>query len=199
MLNTSQLRELYGEPSDRAVRKELAALDIHARNFIEQSPFLVLSTADAEGNMDASPRGGTPGFVIMRSNNELLLPDAKGNNRLDSLRNISETGRVGMLFLIPGMDETLRINGTARISTDSAELDLFISERIRPKACVVIQIEKLFLHCAKALMRSKLWDPKSNIDRSSMPTMGEMLKDQLGHAGPPESRQDMVERYKKDL
>jgi len=199
MLKADQLRDLYGEPSERAVRKELTTLDVHARNFIERSPFLVLSTCDRELNMDASPRGGIQGFVHVRSNNELLIPDAKGNNRLDSLRNIRETGKVGLLFLIPGIDETLRVNGSASISIATEHLELFNTERIPPKACLVVQVEQVFLHCAKAFMRSKLWSESAQVDPTTMPSMGEMLKDQLKLTQEPESRSDMIERYRKDI
>ncbi|GAA3604826.1 pyridoxamine 5'-phosphate oxidase family protein [Flavivirga amylovorans] len=195
----SQLRELYGFPKGRAKEKVLSSLEKHAIRFIETSPFLVMSTCDNEGKLDASPRGGTSGFVKVTSNTEIVIPDAKGNNIVDSIGNIIETGMVGLLFVIPGLDETLRINGQAIVSTDAKHLELFTSEKNLPKACIVITIQEVFLHCAKAFMRSKLWEEGSKIDRNSFPTMGKMLKDQLGSDEAPESREDMVERYKKDL
>ncbi len=194
-----QLRELYGFPSGRAKEKEFSTLDFHATNFINNSPFLVLSTSSKEAKQDASPRGGAVGFVKVLNENQLVIPDAKGNNRIDSLTNIVETGRTGLLFLIPGVDETLRLNGRAFLSTDSKYLDLFTSEQNRPNACIVITVEEVYLHCAKALMRSKLWDESSKINRDEFPTMGEMLKDQLGSKDAPETRETMVERYQKDL
>ncbi|TGV04654.1 pyridoxamine 5'-phosphate oxidase family protein [Flavivirga rizhaonensis] len=194
-----QLRELYGFPKGRSKEKILSGLEKHAIHFIETSPFLVMSTCNSESKLDASPRGGTPGFVKVTSNTEIVIPDAKGNNIVDSISNIVETGMVGLLFLIPGVDETLRVNGHASISTDAEYLELFTSERMLPKACIVITIEEVFLHCAKAFMRSKLWDEASKIDRNSFPTMGQMLKDQLRSDEDPESREDMIERYKKDL
>ncbi|WP_303315229.1 MSMEG_1061 family FMN-dependent PPOX-type flavoprotein [Flavivirga abyssicola] len=194
-----QLRELYGFPKGRSKEKILSSLEKHAIHFIETSPFLVMSTCNSEGKLDASPRGGTSGFVKVTNSTEIVIPDAKGNNIVDSIGNIVETGMVGLLFLIPGVDETLRINGQAIISIDTKYLELFTSERMQPKACIVITIEEVFLHCAKAFMRSKLWDETSKIDRNSFPTMGQMLKDQLGSDGAPESREDMIERYKKDL
>lgn len=197
--NTETLRDLYGEPSFRAAKKGLGYLEKHGRNFIEKSPFALISTVDTKGKLDASPRGGAPGFVRIQSDTQILIPDAKGNNRVDSLSNIVETGQIGMLFLIPGIDETLRLNGTAQVSTDPELLDLFTSERNPPKACIVVDIEEVFLHCAKAFMRSRLWDPEAQIERSSFPTMGQMLKDQLGTAETPESQEAMVERYQKDL
>lgn len=197
--NTEQLRELYNLPSGRARDKQFSKLDKHALNFIEKSPFLVISTVDSSGKMDASPRGGHPGFVKVLHADEIVIPDSKGNNRLDSLSNIVNTGTIGMLFLIPGVDETLRINGSAYISTDSQFLDLFEAEKNPPKTCIVITVEEMFLHCAKALMRSKLWQETAKIDRSEMPSMGQMLKEQLGSMEAAESQGDMVRRYQEDL
>ncbi len=194
-----QLRELYGYASGRAKDKVFSKLDKHAINFINKSPFLILSSSSKEGKHDASPRGGALGFVKVISDSEIIIPDSKGNNRVDSLSNIVETGKVGLLFLVPGIDETLRINGNAYLSTDEDYLNLFITEKNHPKSCVVISIEEVFLHCAKALMRSKLWDESSKINRDEFPTMGQMLKDQLGSKEAPETREAMVERYQKDL
>lgn len=197
--DTVELHALYDPPSGRAKNKDLQALEKHAINFINTSPFLVLSTCSVEGKMDASPRGGHPGFVKVLNENEIVILDSKGNNRVDSMTNIVETGRVGLLFLIPGVDETLRLNGSAIISTDYKYLGLFPDERIPPKSCIVITIEELFLHCAKALMRSKLWHDDYKIERKSFPSMGQMLKDQLGEAKEPESQEEMVKRYQQDL
>ncbi len=194
-----QLRELYGFPSGRAKDKVFSTLDKHAINFIKKSPFVVLSSSNKDGKHDASPRGGLPGFVHVNSDTELIIPDAKGNNRMDSLSNIIETGKVGLLFLIPGVDETLRINGNACLSTDTNHIDLFASEHNPPKSCIIISVEEMFLHCAKAFMRSKLWDTSTQINRDALPTMGQMLKDQLGSKEAPETREAMVKRYKKDL
>ena len=197
--NASQLREIYGFPSGRAKDKVMSALDKHAIHFIKTSPFLILSTAGSNGNMDASPRGGAPGFVIVANSNEMLIPDFKGNNRIDSLMNIVETGKVGILFLIPGIDTTLRINGSATISTSKEDLNRFDNSDKQPISCISIKVEEAFLHCAKAFMRSKLWSKDSMISPSEFPTMGVMLKDQLGTNEIPESREAMIERYKKDL
>lgn len=197
--NTNQLRELYGFPSGRAKDKSLSNLEKHSINFIKKSSFLMLSTSNSEHKMDASPRGGSPGFVHVLNENTLLIPDAKGNNRIDSLINIVETGQVGMLFLIPGVDETLRVNGTAYLSTDANFLSVFSSEQNTPKTCIVITVKEVFLHCAKALMRSKLWSEESKLDRKELPTIGEMLKDQMQSKGPVETQEDMVKRYQKDL
>ena len=197
--NEAQLRELYGYASGRAKDKVLNHLEKHAINFIEKSPFLTMSTSSNQGKMDASPRGGSSGFVKVVDKSTLVIPNAKGNNRVDSISNIIETGRIGLLFLIPGVDETLRINGSAYLSTDKAYLDLFTEEKNPPKACVVVSVEESFLHCAKAFMRSKLWDVSAQIDRDAFPSMGQMLKDQLGSNEIPEFRDTMMKRYKKDL
>ncbi|MEJ2043234.1 MAG: pyridoxamine 5'-phosphate oxidase family protein [Reinekea sp.] len=145
------------------------------------------------------PRGGSPGFVKILNKSCIILPDSKGNNRLDSLVNIIDTGYIGCLFLIPGIDETLRVNGLARISTSAEHLDLFSDSRNPPRTCIEITIKEVFLHCAKALMRSELWSPKSKIDRSDFPTMGAMINDQLSIIDDPETQEDMVARYKRDL
>ena len=197
--NPDQLRALYGEPNKRAKGKQLAVLDKHSIDFINKSPFFVLSTHDKSGRMDASPRGGCPGFVTVMNELQLIIPDSKGNNRIDSLVNIVETGRAGTLFLIPGIDETLRVNGSAHISTDTAHLELFTNEKNPPKSCIVIEVEEVFIHCAKALMRSKLWVVESQLYRSELPTIGQMLKDQLGSNEEPESQEAMVSRYQDDL
>ncbi len=197
--NTNQLRELYGFPSGRAKDKALPCLEKHSVNFINKSPFLILSTSNNENQMDASPRGGSPGFVHVLDENTLLIPDAKGNNRIDSLTNIIDTGQVGTLFLIPGVDETFRVNGTAYISTDAHYLKLFSSEQNLPKSCIVITVQEVFLHCAKAFMRSKLWSEDAKIDRKELPTIGEMLNDQLQSDNPVETQEEMVKRYQKDL
>ncbi len=197
--NQEQLRELYGHAKGRAQSKLLPALEQHSKNFITKSPFLMIATIDASGSVDNSPRGGVPGFVQILDDHSIAIPDAKGNNRIDSLVNIVETGNVGLLFLIPGIDETLRINGKAHISTEVDYMNLFVKESKPPKTCIVVEIEEVFLHCAKALMRSKLWLEETKIARADFPTMGRMLKDQLGGTEPLESQEDMVKRYQADL
>ncbi|WP_298553681.1 pyridoxamine 5'-phosphate oxidase family protein [uncultured Algibacter sp.] len=197
--NESQLRELYGYPKGRAKDKVLNHLEKHAINFIKTSPFLVMSTSSAKGKQDASPRGGASGFVKVIDANTLIIPDSKGNNRVDSISNIVVTSNIGLLFLIPGINETLRINGSAYLSTDKNYLDLFASENNSPKACIVVSVEESFLHCAKAFMRSKLWDASAQIERDSFPTIGQMLKDQLGSTEAPETREAMEKRYENDL
>lgn len=197
--SSEELRQIYGWPKGRAEIKVLSTLDKHSINFIDKSPFLVLSTQDKRGSMDCSPRGGKIGFVHVLDDKTIVIPDSKGNNRVDSLINIVESGRVGILFLIPGIDETLRINGSAIVSIDQKYIDLFPNEKITPKSVLVINIEEAFLHCAKALMRSKLWSEDIKFERDQFPTMGRMLNDQLGAVGPEETHEEMVARYQKDL
>lgn len=197
--NEAQLRALYELPKGRAKVKVLKRLETHSRNFINTSPFVVLSTVDKNHQMDASPRGGSPGFVQISNDKELLIPDFKGNNRVDSLSNIVETGSIGLLFFIPGIDETLRVNGKATVTTSEDFLARFTSDSKLPISCIVVSIEEVFLHCAKAFMRSKLWNMESQIDPSGFPSLGKMLNDQLESDGKEETRENMIKRYLKDI
>jgi PPOX class probable FMN-dependent enzyme len=195
----SELRKLYSPAKGRAKLKQLNELEKHSRNFINHSPFLVISTSNLEGKLDSSPRGGSSGFVEVVNDKTIIIPDGKGNNRLDSLINIINNPNVGCLFFIPGVNETLRINGRAEVRTDPAYLNLFAGNKNKPKSVIKIEVEELFLHCAKALMRSKLWEEDGKIVRSTFPTMGQMISDQVGDTSKAESQEAMVERYKRDL
>jgi uncharacterized protein len=193
------LRQLYASPQERAVKKQIAALDEHCRRFIALSPFLILATSNTAHHLDASPRGGTPGFVKVAADGALLIPDAPGNNRLDSFENIVTTGRAGLLFVIPGFDETLRVNGRASLSQAAHDIALCTDERRAPKLVVRIEVEAAYLHCAKAFMRSRLWDPQARVDRSTLPTAGKMISDQTGINVPAETQAEMARRYAPDL
>lgn len=193
------LRALYDQPPERSVKKELSALEVHSRRFIELSPFVVLATADGTFNMDASPRGGAPGFVKVVDDRTMLIPDAPGNNRLDSLHNVVATGRIGLLFLIPGFDETLRVNGSAVLSQHADDIHRCADERRAPRLVIRVTVSSVYLHCAKAFLRSKLWSPAAHRPRELLPTIGAMLNDQLGVDGPAESREAMVARYLPEL
>ena len=193
-----ELRALYAQPKERTLRKELDHLDAHCRRFISLSPFVVLATTNPDGTADATPRGGDPGFVVVENDRTLLLPDRPGNNRLDSLSNVVANPGVGLLFLIPGVDETLRVNGTAAIHDDD-ELRARFTEGRPPATVIAITVREAYLHCAKALMRSRLWDPEAQIERSKLPTLGEMLHDQLKSNEEPEPQDAMLERYRTEL
>jgi PPOX class probable FMN-dependent enzyme len=193
------LRTLYVAPTERAQRKQLSQLDKHCRDFIAMSPFVVLSTCDERYHLDASPRGGDPGFVKITADGGLLLPDAPGNNRLDSLENIVRTGQVGLLFMIPGFDETLRVNGHAVLSTRSDDIRCCTTERRAPKLVIRVSVTAAYLHCAKAFLRSKLWQLQAQVDRATLPTMGQMIGDQTGLSVAPETREEMERRVAPDL
>ena len=194
----ADLRRLYAEPGERALRKQLTRLDPHCRRFIELSPFLVIASGGAT-DMDASPRGGEPGFVRVVDETTLWIPNSSGNNRLDTLANLLADNRVGLLFMIPGVDETLRINGTARLTADTNKLNAFASMKRPPKLLIEVTVREAYLHCAKALMRSRLWSADAQCDRASLPTLGEMLRDHTGIETKPESQAEMVERYEREL
>jgi hypothetical protein len=194
-----ELRNLYPQAVERAVLKEMTALDRHAIRFIELSPFVTLATMGADGLGDVTPRGGEPGQVRVENDNSVLLPDWPGNNRLDSLENIIDNPGVGLLFLIPGVKETLRINGRAEIVTDDSVRQLFEMRGKLPRSVIRITIEEVYLHCAKALMRSHLWEDSARIDRTDLPTMNQMIKDQTNSTAPLISQEEMEESYKAVL
>jgi uncharacterized protein len=174
----SALRDRYAQPGERAVKKSLTTIDPHMRRFIALSPLVCLGTSSDEG-ADVTPRGDRPGFVRVLDDTTVLLPDWPGNNRLDSLTNVLSNPRVGLLFFIPGVEETLRVNGLAEITTDPALLRLWDVGGKQPKSVLRIAVQEAYLHCGKALIRSKLWSDDFKIDRTQLPTYGRMLKDQI--------------------
>ena len=180
--NDTELRTVYRPPAPRAAQKVLNHLDIHCRNFIELSPFCVLSSSNADGQADASPRGDPPGFVKVLDDKTLLLPDRPGNNQVDSLQNIVENPGVGLLFFVPGMNETLRVKGKAQITTDAELLEPLAVGRRPPLSGLKIAVEEAFLHCGRALIRGRIWDADAQIDRSTYPTYGQVLADQIAGA-----------------
>ena len=189
-----ELRALYGAPSDLAARKSLTQLDSHCRTFIERSPFLCLSTAAADGTADVSPRGDAPGFVRVLDDRTLLIPDRLGNNRIDSLRNLVQNPNVGLLFLIPGIDETLRINGIGRVVVRSQLLDRCAVNGKVPKTGLLVEVREAFLQCAKALIRSRLWSDNYRLTRDQIPTLGKILVDQIGLATPVDELRAMIDK-----
>jgi PPOX class probable FMN-dependent enzyme len=176
----ADFRTLYAAPSDLSVKKSLKRLDGHCRRFIELSPFVCIGTAGPDGPADISPRGDAPGFVRVLDPNTLLIPDRLGNNRLDTLGNVVANPQVGLLFLVPGIDETLRVNGRGRIVTGGKVLEEMRANGKVPTTALLIAIEEAFLQCAKALVRSKLWHESAKIPRNAYPTLGKILADQIG-------------------
>lgn len=162
-----------------SLKKELKTLDEHMRRFIAHSPFVVIGTYSADGRCDSSPRGDPPGSILVVDEHTLLIPDRTGNRRVDSLRNILETGRIGLLFLVPGVGETLRINGRAQLIRDEKWLTALSAGEKKPSLAIAVVVEECFLQCAKALLRSKLWDTQERPDLQQLPCAGEMFADQV--------------------
>ncbi|MCV0394608.1 MAG: pyridoxamine 5'-phosphate oxidase family protein [Rhizobiaceae bacterium] len=195
-----QLRSIYKQPGEGAVRKELRSLDRHARDFIARSPFVLIGSQDENGNADVTPKGDRPGFTALLDDITLAIPDRPGNNRLDTLENILVNPAVGLLFLIPGMNETLRINGEARITDDTALRERLSIDGKAPPSVIIVKARAVYMHCAKAFMRSRLWEPESWPPRDEMPTLGHILKDQLALAeSAAEMDRRLDEAYAKSL
>jgi len=198
-MDAAALRQRYGEVHPLAKDKVLPRLDRHARAFIALSPFLVLGTADADGNQDTSPRGDPPGFVQVRDERTLLIPDRPGNRRVDSLANIAAQPKVGLLFLVPGFDETLRVNGSARLDVDP-EVLAGLSVQGRPALlAIVVTVEEVFFHCSKAFIRSRLWDPAARVERSRLPTLGRIIADQIAGVDAGAADRDIDADYRSGL
>jgi PPOX class probable FMN-dependent enzyme len=178
LTSISELREMVGSPSERAVRKQLATLDSHCRAFIERSPFMLLGTAGLDGRCDVSPKGDEPGFVLVDDDTTLVIPDRPGNKRFDSLQNILNNPHVGLLFLIPGMDETLRVNGSAELVQDDDLLRRLAVNGKPPVLAIVVHVEEAFLHCGRSSLRAQVWDPSRQITRDQMPSLSRMIADQ---------------------
>lgn len=174
--DVAALERLYGAPSGAAVEKEVDYIHPHYRTLIAASPFAVLATCGPEG-LDTSPRGDAAGFVVVEDEKTLLIPDRRGNNRVDSLRNIITDPHVALLFLIPGVGETLRVNGQAIISTAPALLERFSVGGKLPRSVIVVRVDTVFFQCSRAIFRSRLWDPAQHVERASLPSLGTMLAD----------------------
>lgn len=198
------LRRTYPATHDIAVRKCLDHIDDHSRDFIERSPFLCIGTQSATGTADVSPRGDPRGFVKILDSRTLLIPDRPGNNRLDTLSNIVTNPRVGLLFLVPGFDETMRVNGHARLTRDPGLLALMAMHDRLPTLAIAVHVEEVFIHCAKAFRRSNLWDPAARQDRAEMPSLMKIILDQTGD-GPTDPAElekretDLEERYRQTM
>lgn len=174
--DVAALEALYGMPAGASVEKEVDYLHPHYRAMIAVSPFVVLATS-GPGGVDTSPRGDAPGFVTVEDEKTVMIPDRKGNNRIDSLRNIVANPYVALLFLIPGIGETLRVNGRASITTDPALLARFSVEGKLPRSVIVVSVDTVFFQCSRAIFRSKLWDPAQQVARESLPSLGRMVAD----------------------
>ena len=197
-----ELRTIYKtpRPTDGSIRKELKALDGHCRSFIGKSPFVLIGSSVGEGNADVTPKGDKPGFAAILDDRTIAIPDRPGNNRLDTLENILRNPSVGLLFLIPGMNETLRVNGDARITVDAGLRERLVVDGKEPQSVVVVTVKAAYMHCAKAFMRSDLWKPESWYDRATLPTLGQILRDQLVVADSAEATDRWLdEEYKQTM
>jgi uncharacterized protein len=197
---TERLESLYSDaPYGPSLAKEADRVTPQYRKLIEAAPFAVLATCSSDG-LDCSPRGDPPGFVRVVDEHTLLIPDRRGNNRIDSLRNLVRDPRVALLFLIPGIGETMRIIGRAKISTDPKLTETFVISGKTPKCVLVVTVEKAFFQCTKAIVRSKLWEPESKVDRKSLPTPGAILAELTdGKMGGPEHDRLAPERVKATI
>jgi uncharacterized protein len=177
--STEEVASLYGPPVEAVVGKIIDRLDGHCRDFVARSPFVLVATADEAGNCDVSPKGGAPGFVTVLDEKRLAVPDAPGNRLVYSLRNVVASGRAGLLFLIPGVEETLRVNGRAWLTRDQAVLELLTREGKPPKVAVGVEVEEAFLHCAKAFKRSALWRPAEWPDTAGLAAAAQIWRDHM--------------------
>jgi uncharacterized protein len=190
-----QLRELYEQPHERAVRKQLDRLDQMARRLIAVTPLVLVASHDADGRCDVTPRGGQPGFATVLDDDHVALPDATGNNRLDTLQNVVVTGHAGLIFLIPGRDQTLRVNGAACITAEPAVLDRLPPVGKPPKSAIVVRADEVYAHCPKAFVRSRLWDPATWPAAEDQPTSAEVS---LAHLRDPALTLADVERQQEE-
>ena len=193
------LAAIYPKPTPRVIAKARPEIDIHARKFIAMSPFCVLATSGTDGSVDASPRGGNPGFVNVAGPNQLLMPDRAGNNRIDSFKNIVEgSGFVQLIFFVPGIDETLRVGGKGKLSAEPDLLAAMEEFGKLPRAVLRIDVHEAYFHCGKALMRSKLWSKETQVEREIFPSIGEIIHDQTS-LGERENQAAVEARYKTQL
>jgi PPOX class probable FMN-dependent enzyme len=198
-LTASDLFAIYPKPTPRVIAKARPTIDTHAAKFIAMSPFCVLATSGPGGRVDASPRGGNPGFIHVVSPNQLLMPDRSGNNRIDSFQNIlSGSGCVQLIFFVPGIDETLRVGGTGRLLADPELLASMEEFEKLPRAVLSIAVQEAYFHCGKALMRSKLWSAEAQVERAIFPSINEVIYDQTA-LGDPDPQHEVEARYRTQL
>jgi uncharacterized protein len=197
-LASGDLATIYPKPSPRVIAKARPSIDAHAKRFIELSPFCVLATSGSDGSVDASPRGGNPGFIHVEGPNQLLMPDRSGNNRIDSFKNIVEgSGFLQLIFFVPGIDETLRVGGKGAVTVHPALLAAMEEFGKPPRAVLRIDVSEAYFHCGKALMRSKLWSA-NQVERKTFPSISQVIHDQTT-LGEPEPQDVVYERYKTQL
>lgn len=198
-LTSADLAAIYPKPTPRVIAKARPSIDLHAKNFIAMSPFCVLATSGSDGSVDASPRGGNPGFVHVEGPSRLLMPDRSGNNRIDSFKNIVEgSGLLQLIFFVPGIDETLRVGGRGKVTADPQLLAAMIEFGKAPRAVLRIEVSEAYFHCGKALMRSRLWSADAQVRRASFPSISEVIHDQTS-LGEPEAQAAVEARYKTQL
>ena len=197
-LDHAAVRAHYGAPTERSQAKQLDRIDRHARAFIALSPFCVVASADAAGRCDATPRGDAPGFVAVADARTLLLPDRPGNRRVDTMLNVAENPRLGLLFLVPGLQETLRVNGRAVIVTDPEVLAPLSAQGKLPCAALRVSVEEAFFHCGKAVIRSDLWTRGAG-QRPDFPTLGQIFADQIAGADAAETDRSIEDGYRNRL
>lgn len=198
-LASGDLATIYAKPTPRVIAKARPSIDAHATRFIEMSPFCVLATSGSDGSVDASPRGGNPGFIHVEGPNRLLMPDRAGNNRIDSFKNIVEgSGLLQLIFFVPGIDETLRVGGKGAVTADPALLATMEEFGKLPRAVLRIEVSEAYFHCGKALMRSKLWSRDTQVERATFPSISQIIHEQTS-LGEPETQAAVEARYKTQL
>jgi uncharacterized protein len=191
-----QIRALLGQPNERVLKKEIARLDLHSKALIAKSPFVLIASSDAEGRLDVSPKGDPAGFVHVLDDETLVIPDRLGNRRADTLINILHNPRVGLLFLVPGKQETLRVNGRATIVRDAKLREPLAVHGKLPELAIVVAVEQVFMHCAKCIIRSKLWEPQAWPDHSGLATLAQAIVDQARLDQPVEEVHALIENDK---
>jgi PPOX class probable FMN-dependent enzyme len=194
-----QLRKLYEYPKGRAAIKVIKELEKHSKEFLKLSPFVVISSIGADGIADASPRGDGKGFVKIKDNRTIIIPDRSGNNRLDTLQNIIANPAIGLLFFIPGINEVLRINGNGYIEDDIDLCNEFKIKNNVPKSCILINIKEIYMHCAKAIMRSSLWDASTYLASKDFPTISRIINDQINSNDDLKDHQQEEQRYREQI
>lgn len=182
--NIEALRRVYAEPAKAVVEKSFPHLDKHSRRYLELCPFFTIGTHKPDGTADVSPRGGEPGFVHALDDRHIAFPDRPGNNRLDTLVNIVADPAVGLLFFLPGVNDMMRINGTARVTVAPELMNCFVHDGKLPRSVVVVETREVYFHCSKALLRSDLWNPDKRLPKGAFPTLGKIARDQFKLAVP---------------